>query len=49
MTAREAKRLLRTEKEIIAMDHTTYVMLLSLGLYMLHHGYLRVATTTKGF
>lgn len=49
MTIKEAKKLLKTEKEIVALDHTAYVMFLSLGMYLLHHGAWPVAKITKGF
>jgi hypothetical protein len=49
MTRLEAIRLMKTEKEIIALNPPAYLMFLVLGMELLGSGVANVAKVTKGY
>ena len=48
MTRKEAIKLMKSEKEIVALNEGAYLLFLSLGLELLYKGFT-VAKVTKGF
>lgn len=49
MTQKEAIKMMKKEKEIVALDMQSYTLFLSIGLYLLEHGVYPVAKVVKGF
>jgi hypothetical protein len=49
MDQKEAIELLKSEKEVVALDAQSYCLFLSLGLALLHRGVWPIATITKGY
>jgi hypothetical protein len=49
MTRKQAIKLLKSEKKIVALDSASYVMFLQLGLFLLYNGSDKVAKIEKGF
>lgn len=49
MTQPEAIEMLKTEKEIIALEPKSYALFLALGLALLHQGVYPIAKVVKGY
>jgi hypothetical protein len=49
MTQKEAIKMLKKEKEIVALEPQSYALFLSLGLALLHQGVFPIAKVSKGF
>lgn len=49
MTQKEAIKMLKKEKEIVALELQSYALFLSLGLALLHQGVFPIAKVSKGF
>jgi len=49
MTEKEAIKLLKKEKEVVALEPQSYALFLSLGLALLHKGVFPIAKVVKGY
>jgi len=49
MKQKEAIKMLKSEKEIVALDFKSYALFLALGLALLHKGVYPIAKVKKGF
>jgi hypothetical protein len=49
MTEKEAIHLMRTEKEVVALNARAYLIFLVLGMELLGKGIANVAKVTKGY
>jgi hypothetical protein len=49
MTQKEAIELLKTEKEIVALNAGAYAQFLALGLGLLYQGVYPIAKVVKGY
>lgn len=49
MDQKTAVKLLKSEKEIVALDAQSYALFLALGLALLHQGVYPIAKVTAGF
>lgn len=49
MTRKDAIKLMKTQREVIAINEGAYLLFLALGLSLLYKGVYPIAKVTKGY